>query len=260
MKSAGLINTLLQNYGTPVYITPGLLSDELAAAKPGLSLESYYRLNRFVQHIEGHIVINNGINFSSVLSFVVLKDDFLKDIVAERRENDRDQYMLTSGNNVIWSSEAAGSVKPGAIEAAVKGKHGIYKRQTISLTPFPLQLNIYKNNERQTAQQVGAIRKFLKLLGVGLVISTTLAYYFANRFLYPFRVLAKAARQAGKHIPLRKIPVGALRRQTLFLYFDSPKNFAASGRIGYRARHLFRRIHQPGHVCLYHGPEQGILP
>ena len=80
------------------------------------------------------------------------------------------------------------------------------KRQTISLTPFPLQLNIYKNNERQTAQQWGLFVNFLKLLGVGLVISTTLAYYFANRFLYPFRVLAKAARQAGKHIPLRKIP------------------------------------------------------
>ena len=85
-------------------------------------------------------------------------------------------------------------------------QHGIYKRQTISLTPFPLQLNIYKNNERQTAQQWGLFVNFLKLLGVGLVISTTLAYYFANRFLYPFRVLAKAARQAGKHMPLRKIP------------------------------------------------------
>ena len=178
----------------------------MAAAKPGLSLESYYRLSRFVQEIEGHIVINNGINFSNVMSFVILKDDFLKDIVAERRENDRDLYMLTSGDNVIWSSEAAGSIKPGAIEAAVKGKHGIYKRETISLTPFPLQLNIYKNNERQTAQQWGLFVNFLKLLGVGLVISTTLAYYFANRFLYPFRVLAKAARQAGKHIPLRKIP------------------------------------------------------
>ncbi len=69
-----------------------------------------------------------------------------------------------------------------------------------------MQLNIYKNNERQTAQQWGLFVNFLKLLGVGLVISTTLAYYFANRFLYPFRVLAKAARQAGKHIPLRKIP------------------------------------------------------
>ncbi len=33
LKSAGLINTLLQNYGTPVYIDPGLLSRELAAAK-----------------------------------------------------------------------------------------------------------------------------------------------------------------------------------------------------------------------------------
>ena len=78
LKSSGLINTLLQNYGTPVYIAPGLLSDKLAAAKPRLSLESYYRLNRFVQQIEGHIVINNGINFSNVMSFVVLKDDFLE--------------------------------------------------------------------------------------------------------------------------------------------------------------------------------------
>ena len=140
------------------------------------------------------------------MSFVVLKDDFLKDIVAEQRENDRDLYMLTSEDNVIWSSEAAGSIKPGAIEAAVKGNHGFYKRETISLTPFSLQLIVYKNNERQTVQQWGLFVNFLKLLGVGLVISTTLAYYFANRFLYPFRVLAKAARQAGKHMPLRKIP------------------------------------------------------
>ena len=68
---------------------------------------------------------------------------FLKDIVAQQRENDRDLYMLTSGDNVIWSSEAAGSIKPGAIEDAVKGNHGIYKRQTISLTPFSLQLIVY---------------------------------------------------------------------------------------------------------------------
>ena len=63
-----------------------------------------------------------------------------------------------------------------------------------------------QNNERQTAQQWGLLANFLKLLGIGLVLSSTLAYYFANRFLYPFRVLAKAVRQAGKHTPLRKIP------------------------------------------------------
>lgn len=205
-KSSGLIIPLLQNYGTPVYIAPGQLSDKLTAAQPGLSLESYYRLNRFVQEIEGHVVINNGINFSNVMSFVVLKDDFLKDIVAEQRENDRDLYMLTSGDQVIWSSKAASSIEPGAIEAAVKGNRGMYKRETISLTPFSLQLIIYQNNERQTAQQWGLLINFLELLGIGLVLSSTLAYYFANRFLYPFRVLAKAARQAGKHTPLRKIP------------------------------------------------------
>ena len=41
LKSAGLINILLKNYGTPVYIDPGLLTEELGAAKPALSLESY---------------------------------------------------------------------------------------------------------------------------------------------------------------------------------------------------------------------------
>jgi two-component system, sensor histidine kinase YesM len=206
LKSAGLINTLLRNYGTPVYIAPGLLSSELAAAKPGLSFESYDRLNRLVQRIEGHIVINNGINFSNVLSLVILKDDFLKDIVAQQRENDRDLYMLTSGDNVIWRSEAAGSIKPGAIEAADNGNRGMYKRETISLTPFSLQLVVYQNNERQTAHQWALLVNSLKMLGIGLVISSTLAYYFSNRFLYPFRVLAKAARQAGKHTPLRTIP------------------------------------------------------
>jgi sensor histidine kinase YesM len=206
LKSSGLINILLRNYGTPVYIAPGLLSDELLAAKPKLSVESYGLLNRFVQEIEGNIVISNGINLSNVMSFVVLKDDFLKDILTQQQENDRDLYMLTSGDNVIWSSEAADSIKPGALEGAVKGNHGIYKRETISLTPFSLQLIVYKNNERETEQQWELLANFLKLLGIGLVLSSTLAYYFANRFLYPFRVLAKAARQAGKHTPLRKIP------------------------------------------------------
>ena len=206
LKSSDLINTLLQNFGTPVYIAPRLLSDKLAAAKPRLSLESYDRLNRFVQQIEGHIVINNGTNFSNVMSFVVLKDDFLKGMVTQQRENDRDLYMLTSGDNVIWSSEAAGSIKPGSIEDAVKGNHGFYKRETISLSPFSLQLIVYTNNERQTAQQWRLLAKFLELLGIGLVLSSTLAYYFANRFLYPFRVLAKAVTQADKHTPLRKIP------------------------------------------------------
>jgi two-component system sensor histidine kinase YesM len=206
LKSSGLINTLLQNFGTPVYIAPKLLREELLAAKPRLSLESYDRLNHFVQEIEGHIVINNGISFFNVMSFVVLKDDFLKSMVAQQRENDRDIYMLTSGDNVIWSSEAAGSVKPGAIEDAVKGNHGTYKRETISLTPFSLQLNVYKNNEKQTAQQWRLLAKFLELLCMGLVLSSTLAYYFANRFLHPFRVLDKAVKEAGKHMPLRKIP------------------------------------------------------
>jgi sensor histidine kinase YesM len=206
LKSSGLIIPLLQNYGTPVYIAPGQLSDKLVAARSGLSMESYYRLSRFVQKIEGHIIINNGINNSNVLSFVVLNDDFLKDIVAKQRVNDRDLYMLTSGDHVIWSSEAADSIKLGAIEGTVKGNNGIYIRETISLTPFSLQLIVYKNNERQTAQQWGLLANFLKLLGIGLVLSSALAYYFANRFLYPFRVLAKAAGQAGKHTPLRKIP------------------------------------------------------
>lgn len=206
LKSSGLIIPLLQNYGTPVYIAPGQLSDKLAAAQSGLSLESYYRLYSFVQEIEGHIVINNGINYSNVMSFVILKDDFFKDIVAQQRENDRDLYMLTSGDHVIWSSEPAGSIEPGAIEAAAKGNRGMYKRQTISLTPFSLQLIVYQNNEINTAMQWGLLVNFLELLGIGLVLSSTLAYYFANRFLYPFRVLAKAARQAGKHTPLRKIP------------------------------------------------------
>lgn len=206
LKSSGLIIPLLQNYGTPVYIAPGQLSDKLAAARSGLSLESYYRLSRFVKKIEGHIIINNGINNSNVLSFVVLNDDFLKDIVAQQRENNRDLYMLTSGDHVIWSSEAAGSIEPGAIEDAAKGKRGMYKLETISLTPFSLQLLVYQNNERETAQQWELFANFLKLLGIGLVLSSALAYYFANRFLYPFRVLAKAAREAGKHTPLRQIP------------------------------------------------------
>lgn len=206
LKSSGLIIPLLQNYGTPVYIAPGQLSDELAAARSGLSLESYYRLRRFVQEIEGHVVINNGINNSNVMSIAILKDDFLKDIVSQQREYNRDLYMLTSGDHVIWRSEAAGSIEPGAIEAAAKGNRGMYKRETISLTPFSLQLVIYQNNERGTAQQWELFANFLKLLGIGLVLSSAIAYYFANRFLYPFRVLAKAAREAGKHTPLRKIP------------------------------------------------------
>lgn len=206
LKSSGLTIPLLQNYGTLVYIAPGQLSDKLAAAQSELSLESYYRLYRFVQTIEGHIVINNGINHLNVMSFVVLKDDFLKDTVAQQRENDRDLYMLTSGDHVIWSSEAADSIEPGAIEAAAKGNRGKYKRQTISLTPFSLQLIVYQNNEIETAQQWGLLANFLKLLGIGLVLSITLAYYFTNRFLFPFRVLAKAAREAGKHTPLRQIP------------------------------------------------------
>lgn len=206
LKSSGLTIPLLQNYGTPVYIAHGQLSDKLVAAQSRLSLESYYRLYRFVQKIEGHIVINNGINYSNVMSFVVLKDDFLKDTLAQQRENDRDLYMLTSGDHVIWSSEAAGSIEPGAIEAAANGNRGMYKRQTISLTPFSLQLIVYQNNKIETAQQWGLLTNFLKLLGIGLVLSSTLAYYFTNRFLYPFRVLAKAAREAGKHTPLRQIP------------------------------------------------------
>lgn len=206
LKTSGLIIPLLQNYGTPVYIAPGQLSDKLAATRSGLSVESYYRLSRFVQKIEGHIIINNGINNSNVLSFVVLNDEFLKDIVAQQRENNRDLYMLTSGDHVIWSSEAAGSIEPGAIEDAAKGKRGMYKPETISLTPFSLQLLVYQNNERESAQQWELFANFLKLLGIGLVLSSALAYYFANRFLYPFRVLAKAAREAGKHTPLRQIP------------------------------------------------------
>lgn len=206
LKSSGLIIPLLQNYGTPVYIAPGQLSDKLAVAPSGLSLESYYRLHRFVQNIEGHIVINNGINNSNVLSFVVLNGDFLKDIVAQQRESDRDLYMLAAGDHVIWSSVPAGNIEPGAIEAADKGNRGMYKRQTVSLTPFSLQLNVYQNNDIETAQQWELFANFLKLLGIGLVLSSTLAYYFSNRFLHPFRVLAKAAREAGKHTPLRQIP------------------------------------------------------
>ena len=159
-----------------------------------------------MQEIEGHIVINNGFNLSNVMSFVVLKDDFLKRMVAQQRENVEIFICLHPETMSFGAARQQAASSQGRLRTQSKATTAFSERETISLTPFSLQLIVYKNNEKQTAQQWRLLAKFLKLLCMGLVLSSTLAYYFANRFLYPFRVLDKAVKEAGKHTPLRKIP------------------------------------------------------
>ncbi len=215
LRSSGLLEQLLKVYGLPNYFEKGELTGQLHRRAHKLSSDQLDRLRRFFAMLEGHLVINNGIDSSNVMTFIVLNPDFPRYILSSGDAIHGYFTLLDQRNRVIWTNMSdhtllAGLIrtKPEQDEASWHFAAGgmEYTSQSSLLAPYGFKL-LYTTNIYSVGISMQFLLKKYVLLSFGaIVITFTAAYFFSNVLFQPFRLLSRLIAEQSFYFPFRTIP------------------------------------------------------
>ncbi|MFC5406104.1 sensor histidine kinase [Cohnella soli] len=213
LRNAGVLDSFTRYYSMPTYIPVGMFTNKLAENKKTISSESRQRLEAFFGSIEGHLVINNGVNYLGVLSVIVLDESIFSAELPSPGIWNGYVSVLDNNQQTLWSNlpdKAALETVAQRIRSGSKQWEqkigGNYKVRTQLVSPYGFDIVFFEQEKNNTwwGQQF-----ILVYVGVSigmLLICFLLSLKFANLILYPFQVLARIVWKKENELDLQRIP------------------------------------------------------
>ncbi|MCU6707354.1 sensor histidine kinase [Paenibacillus sp. J5C_2022] len=221
LRDTGLIDLFTRFYDMPTYIPHGMFTAPLGQMKH-LQEGKKERLQAFFESIEGHMIINNGVNSLNVLTVIVLDDQMLS--MALPGEDSWDGYITLLDNNdhILWSNLNDEQVIGSAIENSKQGKtqwvqewDAAYEVRTNTIVPYGITLLFFERKASNVIWDSLMLRISVLSLGTTLLISLLVSIKLSNRIMYPFNVLARISWKKESNIDFEHIPEDRFSRLSL---------------------------------------------
>lgn len=213
LQEAELLPLLTRYYGMPAYIPEGMLTDVLETKKHSISSETWKRLNEFAASIEGHLIINNGVNPLNVLSVVVFDEHILTAELPASRIWNGYAGILDENQQVLWSNVPDQAVMDRAVVHAAAGETEWeehwdyrYKVRTVPVPPYGIHVITFEQLQYDSLWNRDNTFMYVLLLLGSLFLSFVIAYKLSNVVMYPYQVLARAVWKKGNDLDFQSIP------------------------------------------------------
>ncbi|MFD0714185.1 histidine kinase [Paenibacillus sp. GCM10027626] len=221
LRDTGMIESFTRFYDMPTYIPPGTFTIPLKTMTH-FPEDKRKRLQAFFESIEGHMIINNGVNFLNVLTVVVLDDHMLS--MALPGEDSWDGYITLLDNNdhVLWSNlsneqairAAVGKVRQGETQW-VQEWDDAYEVRAKTIAPYGIQLLFFERKASNAIWDASLLQISVLLFGATLLISLLVSIRLSNRIMYPFNVLARISWRKESNVDFGHIPEDRFARLPL---------------------------------------------
>lgn len=213
LRSAGLLDSFTRYYSMPTYIPVGMFTDVLTAKKAEISADTWLRLDQFFKHIEGHLIINNGVNYLNVLSVIVLDERIFSAELPSESIGNGYVSVLDENRQTLWSNLPSEDALETAVHRIENGfneweQHieGNYRVRATPVSPYGLNIVFFERIRSDSLWSQNYINAYIGFFMCTLVISLLIAFKFANMIMYPFQVLARIVWKKGNELDLRSIP------------------------------------------------------
>ncbi|WP_052339736.1 sensor histidine kinase [Gorillibacterium massiliense] len=213
LKNAGLLDSFTRYYNMPAYIPVGMLTDILMENRKIIPDDAWLRLNAFAKRIEGHLIINNGVNYLNVLSVIVLDERILSAELPSPSIWDGYVGVLDENRQTLWSNLP----NKGALAAAVQRIEGgysqweqqiegNYKARTVSVSPYGLNIVFFERMKNDSPWGQKSMNVYIGFFVCTLLVSFLIAFRLANIIMYPFQMLARYVWKKGNDLDFLRIP------------------------------------------------------
>ncbi|WP_274650907.1 sensor histidine kinase [Paenibacillus humicola] len=224
LRDSGLLDTFLKVYGLPVYFAKGQLTAKLDAMEGRLPPDQMLRLRHFLQQVEGHLVINNGIDDTKVMSFIVLSPEFLQDTLSGGGESGLSLF-LDRENRIVWTNMPEGPLKASIVRLAAESRepasacdsdvpNKLGKRiKACMLQPYGFKLITAADTGGASGPANLLLVRYLSLSFAAIVITFVVAYVFSGMIFQPYRTLSNLIRAQAYASEIRNIPLSLIQRR-----------------------------------------------
>jgi two-component system sensor histidine kinase YesM len=212
LRRSGLLDSFTRYYGMPTYIPPGMFTDMIEANKGRVTEDERQRLDSFFKRIEGHLIINNGVNYLNVLSVIVLDERIF---TAELPTTSLwEGYVAVMDENwqTLWSNVPNGDAMKMVAQRMESGLaeweqqlDGEYKVRTMPISPYGLHIVFFERENNDSMWGQNYIYAYLAFFACTLLIGFGIAFKLANWIMYPFQMLARMVWKKGNDLNFQSV-------------------------------------------------------
>lgn len=213
LRSTGLLDSFTRYYSMPTYIPVGMFTDVLTANKADVPEDTWQRLDQFFKRIEGHLIINNGVNYLNVLSVIVLDERIFSAELPSQSIWSGYIGVLDENRQTLWSNLPSKDALETAAHRIENGLNqwdqqidGNYKVRTTPVSPYGLNIVFFERENSDSLWRQNYIYVYIGFFACTLLISFLIAFKLANNIMYPFQMLARIVWKKGNDLDFLSIP------------------------------------------------------
>jgi len=197
LRETGLMESFTRFYDMPTYIPPGMFTIPLESMTH-ISEDKRSRLKAFFESIEGHMIINNGVNSLNVLTVVVMDDSLLSAALPGEKNWGGYITLLDNNDHILWSNLNHEQAINTALERSRNGESqwiqewdAAYEVRAKTIVPYGIKLLFFERKASNVIWDSSMLQISMLLLGATLLISWLVSIRLSNRIMYPFKMLAR---------------------------------------------------------------------
>ncbi|HEY5587321.1 MAG TPA: hypothetical protein VIK86_00035, partial [Candidatus Paceibacterota bacterium] len=215
LADAKLLDIFLQSYGVPVFYPKDSLLKQLGNIPDDNNSSDLNKIRKMFQRFEGNIVINNGINISNVLTFIVIKPDIFNNLsLSEQSSKDLNWAILNKKDELIWSDcKDEKLLKTTLQNVTIKNKNDPsyisfvenIKVESDEIEPYGLHLINFRPIKNFNTQEIKLLYKFIINALIALLITIFISVKISGWIINPLKKLSREMQNLHQSFPL--IPV-----------------------------------------------------
>ncbi len=213
MRSAGLLDSFTRYYSMPTFIPKGMFTDVLKDKKGSIPDDSWQRLNRFFAGVEGHLIINNGVNYLNVLSVIVLDERIFAAELPSSGIWSGYVGVFDQNRQTLWSNLPSEEALAAAAQRIENGSRqweqqidGLYQVRTQAVSPYDFHIAFFERERSSTLWGPSFSKIYVGFFLGTLLVCFLISLKFSNLIMYPFRMLARVVWKKENELDLERIP------------------------------------------------------
>ncbi|MDQ0090746.1 sensor histidine kinase YesM [Paenibacillus anaericanus] len=220
LSKTGLLDLFTSLYDMPTFIPEGMFTEVLNRRE--IPEDQRSRLQAFFAKIEGHLIVNNGVNPLNVLTIIVLNNEMFTMTIPSQEGWNGHIAVLDNNGHVFWSNLNDEKALQTAMERRDQGLSNwsqkldeVYEVRNESISPYGINLLYFEKKAYTFIWDSYLIKIITIVFGTTLLINLAISYKLSNIIMHPFNVLSRITWRKENEIDLQHIPEGRFKKLIL---------------------------------------------